>query len=129
MPPGLTIAKGDPDNGIVYIAVGTWTPEEYGVCEKEDGNKQVGTDEVPISIDTRDPNTFFNPKSPAVVAYGEMVLTESITDWQQFTIKLDYNTTHTVPTHLVIVCSASRYGDYYIGSRDSEMWLDDFELV
>ena len=129
MPPGLTIAKGDPDNGIVYIAVGTWTPEEYGVCEKEDENKQVGTDEVPISIDTRDPNTFFNPKSPAVVAYGEMVLTESIADWQQFTIKLDYNTTHTVPTHLVIVCSASRYGDYYIGSRDSEMWLDDFELV
>ena len=22
-----------------------------------------------------------------------------------------------------------RYGDYYIGSRDSEMWIDDFELV
>ena len=105
------------------------TPEEYGVCEKEDGNKQVGTNEVPICIDTRDPNTFFNPKSPAVVAYGEMVLTESIAEWQQFTIKLDYNTTHTVPTHLVIVCSASRYGDYYIGSRDSEMWIDDFELV
>ena len=128
-PPGVTIAKGDPDMGTVYIALGTWTPEEYGVCEKEDGNKQVGTDEVPICIDTRDPNTFFNPKSPAVIAYGEMLLTESIANWQQFTIKLDYNTTHTVPTHLVIVCSASRYGDYYIGSRDSEMWLDDFELV
>ena len=128
-PPGVTIAKGDPDNGIVDMALGTWTPEEYGVCEKEDGNKQVGTDEVPICIDTRDPNTFFNPKSPAVVAYGEMVLTESIAEWQQFSIKLDYNTTHTIPTHLVIVCSASRYGDYYIGSRDSEMWIDDFELV
>ena len=89
----------------------------------------LGTDEVPICVDTRDKNTFFNPNSPAVIAYGELVLDKTVADWQQFTIKLKYNETNLVPTHLVLVISASRYGDYYIGSRDSKMWVDDFELV
>lgn len=129
-PTGVTINKGDPDNGMIYVAVGTWTPEEYGVCEKETtGDKMLGTDEVPICVDTRDKNTFFNPNSPAVIAYGELVLDKTVADWQQFTIKLKYNETNLVPTHLVLVISASRYGDYYIGSRDSKMWVDDFELV
>jgi len=129
-PTGMTIAKGDPDNGIIYVALGTWTPEEYGYCAQESGdNKVLGTAEVPICVDTRDKNTFFNPNSEAVIAYGELVLDRTIGQWQEFTIKLNYNATNLVPTHLVVVCSASRYGDYYIGSRDSKMWVDDFELV
>ena len=128
-PPGVTLSKGDPDNGIIYFALGTWTKEEYGVCEKEEGDKLVGTDEVPICVDTRDRNTFFSPDSPAVVAYGELVLDRSVTEWQEFTIKLDYRATDIAPTHIVLVCSASRYGDYYTGSRNSILWVDDFELV
>ncbi len=128
-PSGVNIQKGDPDNGIIYIALGTWTPEEYGVCEKEDGNPLLGTQEVPICVDTRDKNTFFNPNSPAVIAYGELVMKESTDGWQEFTIELKYNATNLVPTHIVVVCSASRYGDYYIGSRESRMWVDDFELL
>lgn len=103
--------------------------EEYGVCEKEEGDKLVGTDEVPICVDTRDRNTFFSPDSPAVVAYGELVFDRSVPEWQEFTIKLDYRATDIVPTHIVLVCSASRYGDYYTGSRNSILWVDDFELV
>ena len=44
-------------------------------------------------------------------------------------MKLDYTTTNVAPTHLIVVCSASRYGDYFTGSSDSEMWVDDFELI
>ena len=66
---------------------------------------------------------------PAVVAYGELVFSQSTEGWQEFTIKLEYNATNIVPTHLVLVCSASRYGDYFTGSRDSKMWVDDFELI
>ena len=40
-----------------------------------------------------------------------------------------FGATNIVPTHLVLVCSASRYGDYFTGSRDSKMWVDDFELI
>ena len=129
MPSGVTIAKGDPDCGIIYFALGTWTKEKYGVCEQEEGEKLLGTDEVPICIDTRDRTTVFDPNGPDVVAYGELVFDRSVEEWQEFTVRLNYVTTKVVPTHIVLVCSASRYGDYYTGSRDSRMWVDDFELV
>ena len=29
----------------------------------------------------------------------------------------------------MVVCSASRWGDYFIGSDQSVMWVDDVELV
>lgn len=130
LPPDIPISKGDSDVGIIYIALGTWTPEEYGVCkEEEPGETMLGTNEVPICIDTRDRNTFFNPKSSAVIAYGELVFDKTVSEWKEFTIKLTYNNTSVVPTHAVIVCSASRYGDYYAGSRNSVMYVDDFEFV
>lgn len=89
----------------------------------------LGTDEVPIIIDTRDPNTFFNPNGPDVIAYGELALTNSVEEWAEFTIPLKYVATDRKPTHIVIVCSASRWGDYFIGSNESVLWVDDFELI
>lgn len=129
LPAGVTVTKGDPDCGIIYVAVGTWTKEKYGVCEQEEGEKLVGTDEVPICIDTRDRTTVFNPNGPDVVAYGELTFDRTVGEWQEFVIPLKYTTTEVVPTHIVLVCSASRYGDYYTGSRESKMWVDDFELI
>ncbi len=130
VPAGMTLKKGDPDFGSIYMALGTWTPEEYGICPKEgDDPHMVGTVENPITVDTRDVNTFFNPRSPAVVAYGELMFNESVPEWQEFTIKLDYTATNIVPTHLVLVCSSSRYGDYFTGSKNSVMWIDDFEFI
>ena len=69
------------------------------------------------------------PEGKDVIAYGEVVFTTSVDEWREFTVKLDYTATDVVPTHLMIVCSASRYGDYFTGSSDSVMWVDDFELV
>lgn len=126
-PPGQNLKVGDPDNGVVYIALGTWTPEKYGVSSKE--SEMLGTNEVPIIIDTRDPNTFFNPNGEDVIAYGELPLTSTIEEWTEFTIPLKYVATDRKPTHIVIVCSASRWGDYFIGSNESALWVDDFELV
>ena len=117
-PQGMTLQKGDNDQGSIYIAVGTWTPEEYG-----------GTAESPVQIYTADVKTFFNSKAPAVIGYGEWMIDESINEWQEFTIPIEYRRTDEKPTHLIIVCSASRWGDYFTGSSQSRMWLDDFELL
>lgn len=117
-PAGLTLTTDDYDQGSIYIALGTWTAAEYG-----------GTDESPVQVYTRETSTFFNKEAPAVVAYGELVLTENVDQWQQFTVELDWRRTDVVPTHLIIVCSASRWGDYFTGSTSNRMWLDDFELV
>ncbi len=124
-PAGENLKIGDPDQGIIYIALGTWTPEKYGVTKGE----QLGTAEMPIAIDTRDINTFFNPQGPDVIAYGEFKLTQSYDEWIEFTIPLEYRDTERIPTHIVITCTASRWGDYFIGSAESILWLDDFELV
>lgn len=120
-----TLHMGDPDNGSIYIALGTWTKEQYG---KDKEGDIVGTDDSPVSIDTRDQSTFFKSNSEAVIAYGELILEESTADWQEFSIDLVYTSTSAVPTHLIVVCSASRWGDYFAGGTDSRMWVDDFSL-
>ena len=118
-PPGVEIKEGDSDIGMIYIALGDWDAATYG-----------GSDESPVEIATRRiEETAFDINSEAVIAYGEMPLTKSFDNWTEFTIPLDYRATNRVPTHIIIVCSASRYGDYFTGSTKSVLWLDDFELV
>lgn len=132
VPAGTSLQTGDPDNGSIFIALGTWSPEEYGQCSAQESDpvrRQCGTAESPYCVDTRDEGTFFDPKGKDVVAYGELILTESRSEWNEFVIELDYVRTDVVPTHLLIVCSASRYGDYFTGSTKSVMYLDDFELL
>lgn len=118
VPAGSSLAKGDPDTGTIYIALGTWTAAEYG-----------GTDESPLQVYTKDLSTFFNKEGKDVVGYGELLLNETVGEWRQITIPIEWRDSQTVPTHLMIVCSASKYGDYFTGSTQSRMWLDDFELI
>lgn len=118
-PPGETVSEGDSDTGMIYIALGDWSAADYG-----------GTEDSPVEIVTRRiDETAFDINSDAVIAYGEMPLKQSVNDWTEFTIPLEYRATDRVPTHIIIVCSASRYGDYFTGSSKSVMWLDDFELI
>lgn len=67
---------------------------------------------------------------PRVIAYGE--LTQNSSDngaWKEFSIPLTYHTLTAKPTHLIIVSSASKWGDYFYGSSSSVLYLDDFEFV
>ena len=67
---------------------------------------------------------------PRVVAYGQMTKNSSSNGgWQELNIPLEYHSLTTQPTHLIIVCSASKWGDYFYGSDSSVLYLDDFELV
>lgn len=117
-PAGLTLTTDDYDQGSIYVALGNWTAAEYG-----------GTDESPVQVYTRETSTFFDKNAPAVLAFGELILTEDVDGWTQFTIPIEWRRTDVVPTHLMIVCSASRWGDYFTGSTSNRMSLDDFELI
>ena len=72
----------------------------------------------------------FNKNAKNVIAYGELVLKESTKGEGliPFEIDLDYKATDRVPTRIIIVASASYYGDYFQGSTSSKMWLDDITL-
>ncbi|RHO74214.1 hypothetical protein DW083_03895 [Parabacteroides sp. AF48-14] len=64
-----------------------------------------------------------------MVAYGELVSGETVRDYTVFTIPLKYRNYSTKPTYILIVASASKYGDYFTGSTSSVLLLDECELV
>ncbi|MBQ3990763.1 MAG: PCMD domain-containing protein, partial [Bacteroidales bacterium] len=85
----------------------------------------------PWTIDSGS-QTFFNKNASDVIAYGEKFYTSttgSTSNMVSFEIPLDYKALNRIPTHIIIVASASRYGDYFAGSSSSVMNIDDLELV
>lgn len=84
------------------------------------------------TVDNTNLNTFVNWETdPSVVAYGELPLSECVTTngWKEFTINLKYHSLTTKPTHIIIVCSSSKYGDYFTGGEGSKMYVDDLSLI
>lgn len=65
----------------------------------------------------------------SMVAYGELVCGNTVKDYTSFTIPLTYRDLITRPTYVLIVASASKYGDYFTGSTSSVLLLDELELV
>jgi hypothetical protein len=57
-------------------------------------------------------------------------MTKSATDqWVEYTIPINYRDIDTLPTHIIISCAASQFGDYFSGCSSSKLWLDKFELL
>ncbi|MBR4951947.1 MAG: PCMD domain-containing protein [Alistipes sp.] len=112
------IQKGDMDEGQIMIAVGNWTAEEYG-----------GSESCPVVVNTKNESTFLDPYGKNVIGSGVMILKESTNGWKEFTLPLEYATTSETPTHIIIVCTGSRFGDYFTGSTQSLLLVDDFELI
>ena len=65
---------------------------------------------------------------PRVIAYGELMQNTTDSNWKEFNIPLTFHSTTAKPTHLLIVCSSSRWGDYFYGSDTSNLKLDNFSL-
>lgn len=109
----VEITKGGTDQGQIYIAL---------------------TDE-PVEIRTNPANRkLFDANDPHVLAYGQVTWKEAFGpdgQLQMVEIPFEYNSKANSkrPTHLVIVASASKFGDYFCGSKTSVMYLDDFELI
>lgn len=73
----------------------------------------------------------FTTNNPNIIAYGELnaEMAKGAADWTSFTIDLKYRDLKRIPKYIIIVASASKYGDYFTGSTKSVMYIDDFELV
>lgn len=117
------ISKGDSDIGKIYIAVGDWVSDDSEYKE------------WPVVVRTYGPK-LFDPKSLGTIGYGEIEFTEQIQGADgtmvSFEIPIDYENYggfNRVPKSIIVVASASKYGDYYSGSTGSTMWIDDMELI
>jgi len=132
MPPGTSLSHSDYDRAQIKFAIGTWDYKKYG-----------GSPASPVHINTTEPKTFVDyATDKSTIAHGDLIVhhdgyilnggakIESVTsEWVEYTIPLIYHDIQTAPTHIVISCAASQYGDYFTGCSSSKLWLDDFELI
>lgn len=106
------LPKGSTDIGNIYIALGDWSE--------------------PIEIRTKD-KKLFDKNDEKIIAYGEWEITSETQGADggllEFEIPLDYRSLDRIPSYIVLVASASKYGDYFTGSTGSTMWIDDLELI
>ncbi len=73
----------------------------------------------------------FSENNSHIIAYGTITDEEAkgTGAWQEFTIDLKYRDITRTPKFIIVVASASKYGDYFTGSTSSVMYVDDLELI
>lgn len=85
---------------------------------------------APYHINTNKEETLFNPlTAPNVIAHGVYESNTSISEWTEMTLKLDYKDFKTEPNYFVFTFTCSGYGDYFTGSTQSWMYVDDVEIL
>lgn len=101
--------KGRPDSCHIYVALTDWT--------------------APYEIRTNPNNRqLFNKDADYIIAYGELIYSGTMEDYEPFEIKLEYKNTYQVPTYLQITCAASKYGDYFTGGNGAVLYVDEFSF-
>lgn len=113
---------GRPDSCHIYIAL--WHVED-GQEEEYQGES------YPIVIRTRPgaEQNLFSPDNPRVIAYGQLTQGNNVPTWTSETITLKYKNTELAPTHIQVVASSSKYGDYFTGGVGSTLTLDNIRLI
>lgn len=131
-PEGVSLTSSDYDRAEIKFAIGTWNYKTYG-----------GTKDSPVHVNTTDASTFVDYTTDAsTVAYGNLVIyndgysvnagekvSATTSGWLEYVIPLDFHDFKTWPTHIVVSCAASQYGDYFSGCDSSKLWVDKVELV
>ena len=106
----LEYLKGKPDSCHIYIALTDW--------------------DQPLEIRTRpSERQLFDKNDSHVIAYAEYISGNSDSQYQQKDLVLDYRYDNRTPKYILIVASASKYGDYFTGGVGSKLLIDNFELI
>lgn len=106
----LEYLKGRMDTCHVYTALGDW--------------------DEPVEIRTRpSERKLLDRKDPNMIAFGEMMVGKTVDNWTTAEITYDYRSLTRTPRYIIVVASASKYGDYFTGGVGTKMWVDNFELV
>lgn len=128
----LGVTKNDYDRAQIKVAIGTWDYKKYG-----------GTKDSPVHINTTDASTFVDFfTDPNTIANGDLIIyndgymlnhgskvTKTTSEWVEYIIPLDYRQLSAYPTHIVISCATSQFGDYFTGYDGGKLWIDGAELI
>ena len=100
---------GQPDTCTVWVALADW--------------------ESPFEIRTNPSNRqLFDENDPHVIAYGRLQYGESVPEYTPCEVEFNYRDTQRAPRYIVIVASASKYGDFFTGGDGSVLHVDEFSL-
>ena len=119
-----------------------WMKHNEGTINENSGKPASGLDMCtanviitnwtePYAVDTSNTDTFFTMADLAtmdgVIGYGYYQTTSSNTEWTEYTLDITYreDMKDAKPTKLVVSFTPSGYGDYFCGSTDSWMYVDD----
>lgn len=113
-------AKGSPDLCKIFCCMANNT-------HLVDSSNGTATTFSPSDTDIKSGDKRYD-----IVLYSAyMDTTVSQTEWKEITIPFTFYGTDPdeVPTHLILTFTCSGYGDFFEGSTDSWMYVDDIELV
>lgn len=84
----------------------------------------------PYQVNTNHEETLFNPKTaPGVLGYALYESSTSVSEWTEITLPIEYKEFDTDPNFFVFTFTCSGYGDYFTGSTQSWMYIDDVEIL
>ena len=112
--------KGDPDLCKIFCCMTTNT-------HLVDSSNGKGTTFSPSDADIKSGDARYN-----IVLYSAYFeTTQSQTEWKQVEVPFTFygSDPNQVPTHLILTFTCSGYGDFFDGSTNSWMYVDDIELV
>lgn len=106
------LTKDKMDKCSIYIALFDWT--------------------APYSVDTQKKDFVdLSRNNKSLIGYGALsddeASKESMKAYERFTIDIEYYDMRK-PTYVLIVASASKYGDYFTGGEGSTLYIDEFSL-
>ena len=113
----IKVTGGQPDLAKVFFCLTDWSE--------------------PHCVYSADETTFFDPRNASGV-YGlgyfdsdnnKELVVEQTDKWHTITLPIEYSDPNVVPTYLVMTFTCSGYGDYFTGSSESWMYVDDIELL
>lgn len=116
-----TINRGDQPSGVGAPATGS---NDVGII-------RVALMTEQLAVNNKDMSTFPDWQTdPRIIGYGVLEFNQSDNgQWVEFTIPIEYHSLTAKPTHILVMGATCKYGDYFYGSDESELFLDDFELI
>lgn len=111
-----------PDRSRIFVAVVDWTAQ-HGV-----------TSGMTDPTGMWDPATMQNVAEGAILGYGDLVITQTTTEWVEAMLPINWYVEKAAKPvaenfSLVISCATSMRGDYLTGCSTNFMQVDDFEWV
>lgn len=101
--------SGKLDSCHIYIALLDWTAPFVADSKTETY--------VDLSVNNK-----------SIIGFGELVDCRQMNTYEKFDVKINYRDKIRKPSYILIVASASKFGDYFTGGEGSLLLIDEFSL-